>query len=99
MKEMKTKYVIKILPNGSQCLSANTGMIETLEKDSNVIELNSYMEEYLNNSDDNNNHFVDDYNRYKNNMNYSNTLYLKHCPVSYENNLDKLCSMIHIAAH
>lgn len=100
MQELKTKYVIKILPNGSQCLSANTGMVETLEHDSNVIELN-----HTNSYDDNNNHFLDDDYILKNNINYSNTPFpinspnLRHCPISYENNLDKLCNMVHIAAH
>ena len=89
MEEVKTKYIIKILPNGSQCLSANTGIIETLENDSNVFEFN-YVEDSLS---DNNNHFV------KNDVACSNTLYLKHCPVSFENDLDKLCSMIHVTAH
>lgn len=98
MQEMKTKYLIKILPNGSQCLSANTGMVETLEKDSNVFEFN-YTEDNGNNCDDNNNHFIDDYYKIQNNINYSNTLYLRHCPVSYENNLDKLCNLMHITAH
>jgi hypothetical protein len=98
MQEVKTKYLIKILPNGSQCLSASTGMIETLENDSNVFEFN-YTDDNSKHCDDNNNHFVDDNYKSKNNMNCSNTLYLKHCPVSYENNLDKLCSLMHIAAH
>ena len=98
MQEIKTMYIIKILPNGSQCLSANTGMIETLEKDSNVFEF-EYPEDNSNNCDDNNNHFVDDFHQMKNNMNLSNVSYLRHCPVSYENNLDKLCCMNHIEAH
>ena len=98
MQEMKLKYLIKILPNGSQCLSANTGMIETLEKDSNVFEF-SYTENTLNNCDDNNNHIIDDSYKLKNNMNYKNASYLRHCPVSYENNLDKLCNIVHITAH
>lgn len=98
MQEVKTKYLIKILPNGSQCLSANTGMIETLERDSNVFEFN-YTENNINNCDDNNNHFVDDCYKLKNDINYSNTLCLRHCPISYENNLDKLYGLTHIVAH
>lgn len=102
MEELKTKYIVKILPNGSQCLSANTGTIETLEKDSNVYEF--CFEENINNDNDNdnNNHLVDD-SYYQSKIDYvinkSNLPYLRHCPVSYENNLDKLFCMIHIAAH
>lgn len=98
MQEIKTQYLIKILPNGSQYLCANTGIIETLEKDSNVFEL-FYTEDSVNNCDDNNNHLIDDYCNSQNKMAYSNTLYLRHCPVSYENDLDKLCNMIHVTAH
>ena len=99
MEEFKTKYIVKILPNGSQCLSANTGMIETLDKDSNVYELS--FEENTFNDNDNNNHFVEDYYQTKNEslINRSNIPYLRHSSISYENNLDKLFCMIHIAAH
>lgn len=102
MEEFKTKYIVKILPNGSQCLSASTGMIETLDKDSNVYEF-CFEEECVNTGydNDNNNHFVEDYYQRKNDsFTYkSNTPYLRHNPISYENNLDKLFGMIHIAAH
>lgn len=97
MQETKTEYIIKILPNGSQCLSANTGLVETLEKDSNVFEFD-YTEDNLTYYN-NNNQYVEDCNKVKNNMDYSNTLYLRHCPVSFENNLDKLCNIVHITAH
>lgn len=97
MQEIRTQYMIKILPNGSQCLSASTGMIETLEKDSNVFEM--YIEDSLNNCEDNNNRVVNEHCNLQYKMDNSNTVYLRHCPISYENNLDKLCSMLHITAH
>lgn len=94
MVDLKTKYIIKILPNGSQCLSASTGQLETLDKDSNVYEF--AFEECATQCNDNNNHFIDDFYPYKkeNFLELSNTPYLRHSPVSYENNLDKLVCMI-----
>jgi hypothetical protein len=98
MEELKTKYIIKILPNGSQCLSANTGLWETIDKDSNVYEFSFEEQHSINN---NNNHFSDDFYPYKKDefQDRSNIPFLRHSPVSYENNLDKLFCAVHITAH
>lgn len=100
MEELKTKYIIKILPNGSQCLSANTGLWETIDKDSNVYEF-SFEEKYSTITDNNNNHFNDDFYPYKKDefIDRSNIPFMRHNAVSYENNLDKLFCAIHITAH
>lgn len=99
MQELKLKYSVKILPNGSQCLSANTGLMEILDKDSNVYELD-YESEYIS-IDDNNNHLIDKKREIDIDdiMCKNSITNLRHCPISYENNLDKLCNMIHITAH
>lgn len=102
MQDFATTYIVKILPNGCQCLSANTGLFEILDKDSNVYELVYETEQSRTN--DNNNHTIDDDDEYHNVKyqgiyNRSNTTRLKHCPISYENNLDKLCKIIDIVAH
>jgi hypothetical protein len=99
MEELKTKYIIKILPNGTQCLSANTGLWETIDKDSNVYEFS--FEHSINNNNNNNHHFIDDCYPCKKEyiLDRSNIPFLRHSPISYENNLDKLFCAVHITAH
>lgn len=101
MEELNTKYIIKILPNGSQCLSASTGLLETIDTDSNVYEFSfegqhSTMTNKKDN--DNNNLFIDDFYPYKKD-DLIDIPFLRHSPVSYENNLDKLFCAVHITAH
>jgi hypothetical protein len=98
MEELKTKYIIKILPNGSQCLSANTGLWETIDKDSNVYDFSF---EHSHSTNNNNNHFIDDFYPCKKEdfLDRSNIPFLRHSPISYENNLDKLFCVLHITAH